>query len=1262
MDLSGLQYPPPTDHEAFERLTRRVFAERLSMPQLNGKTGQAQHGVDIVASGPDGFVAIQCKLKDQIALESELRLSEFRKEARAARDQFRPGLRWFILATTAPNDVKLQECARELTEEFRSDGIEVQFYGWDEMRIAIGESLELREDYLGESGISNLSTKVDRHHDVHTALLQEVLNRLPSAEKSASPHLKRALERTKVKFENGQVRAALEDLKALHEDEWAEASTENRFVILTQLGSAYWALGEREVAAPLFVEASSLLPDHKTGLANLAASLAVTDDPAGAIRAAKRLLELHPGTDNGLLALIQAQEQLDPMPHPLDPVPVALQRTEEAYLGAVQVFRNRNDDRWLTLAAEGVAAHPESDLLRRMSADAVLYRLAIENGVHGGAHSSTAPSWDEVTTACTELEREWNTHISQEPTNPDQALGQNLAQLLRALDRIDDALAVLARLGVDNERGAGLTTFRGMLLAAAGRGDEAIAALERRLDVPANRILSCHISADPTRVRQLLAEGDWTGASAEERMWRSILDVEAHARLDPAFDPIPQLTVAAAEHPDRLMPLVSICRAAKDEEVIEESVATIIRIAATSTPFSDILHAATWFRETDRLKEIVALLGGRVSTTIDSPGLHLLIFALLNLNERAVLKTLLERVPEPLASTAKFSEYRAYSAFNAGDMADARKQIEAFLTCEPHNLRARLLWVQVLMRQQDEDPITTWLLGPVEALEGTTEDRAQIGHLLASRGEFERAQRYTYRLARLNPDNKFAQERFLAVVLLNPVAPATPVIAPGTVFTLIDDKGTERQYRLDADADLPFDAMDLRPGSPLSVLGMGRGEGDEIRLPSQLASAPDKVFKVGKIVHAHAFYFNHMADLMPTRFDGPVMLHKFTVDPETGSGLDVVFDTVIASGNSAAQAIEQYQTSAVSIRLLALAMQRDVIECYDVITQIPAGLFIACNGQDPGAPAIIQDNARNGCLVDTLTAELIRRHGLLDIVTAILGKPAISQSTMDDFIQRCEHDRQLGSLRSGGKLGSANGRPILLQEHPMQRDMDAADRQAALAWIRANTQIVPATGTSGLAGKLKDHLPEEIRGAVIDDILAAAQATLPILSDDLGYRRMSQSFAGVHAVGLAAVLSAALDADMISHMEYVQKLSKLAEAHHHALPISARDIVQALDIDGKEPGRSTRALIAQLGGPGANLRIHLTVAAAALDSLWVTDEHRRHRLQLIFLVADRLLETSPSARSSFGEAVLRDPDSAVVLLKHYVTALVSRPGPASQTP
>ena len=31
-------------HAAFERLTRSVFAKRLSMPQLNGKIGQAQHG------------------------------------------------------------------------------------------------------------------------------------------------------------------------------------------------------------------------------------------------------------------------------------------------------------------------------------------------------------------------------------------------------------------------------------------------------------------------------------------------------------------------------------------------------------------------------------------------------------------------------------------------------------------------------------------------------------------------------------------------------------------------------------------------------------------------------------------------------------------------------------------------------------------------------------------------------------------------------------------------------------------------------------------------------------------------------------------------------------------------------------------------------------------------------------------------------------------------------------------------------------------
>jgi tetratricopeptide (TPR) repeat protein len=1254
MDLSGLQYPPPNDAPAFERLTRRVFARLLSMPQLNGRSGQEQHGADIFARDGDGFVVIQCKLKDELAAEPDLRLSKFCKDARDAREKFKPNLCRFILVTTAPNDAKLQECARELTAEFQSDAIEVQFYGWDEMRVAIGENVELREDYLGETGYSALSSKVDSHHDTTSGKLDELLRLARAPADLASPQLKRQLDRIKTKIENGRVRVALEDLQSLREMEWQDASTENRFVILTQLGSAHWELGDRDKAVPLFIEASTLLPDHKVGLANLAASYTVSGKPAAAIAAAKRLLEIDPDNGNGLLALIQAQEQLDPTPDPLDVVPIALRASEEAYLGAIQVLRNRSDDRWLTLAREGVERHPDSDLLQKVSADSVLHRLAREDGVHAGAHSKTAPTWDEVNVACSTLEQQWVKHIACDPSEVDASLAQNLAQLMRALDRIEDAVAVLERVGTDSEPAARVTTLRGMLLAASGRQEDALIALDARLDVLANRMLSAHLSTDPGRVRQLLADGDWSIATQDERMWRAILDTEARAKIEQDFDPLPQFRAVADEHPDRLMPIIALARAAPDGTVADDCASLIIAALSASTPFSDLLHAALWCHETNRLKEVVALLGGRVAPDIDSQGLHWLIQALLNLNERAVLKTLLERVSEPLASSTKFLEYRAYSAFNSGDMPQARTLITSFLARDPLNLRARMLWVQVMMRQQDGASIDAWLSTSVEQLAGSVEDRAQLGHLIASRGQFERGQRFAYRLARSNPDNKMAQERFLAVVLLNPVAPATPIVAPGAVFTIVDESGVEQVFRLEDEADLPTETMDLRPSSPLAEAAAGHAEGDEIRLASQLRSVPDKVFRVSKIVHARAYYFNHLGDVMPTRFPGPVMMHKFTIDPETGAGLDVILNTMTSNGDHVSEAIDAYNSSGASIRLLAHAIQRDGIDTYEALVQTPSAFFLACDGPETSATDILTRNNARGCLVDTLTAELVRRHGLLDIVTATLGRMVISQATLDDFIERSERDRQLGSLYKAGTLQRIDGKAVCIEEHAALRDISVEDRRGALAWVRANTRVVPAAGISGLAGHLHAELPDSVRGALIDDMLAAAQASLPILSDDQGYRRLSTALAGLEAVGLTAVLMVALEAGVIERPEYVEKLSRLAEAQHHALAIGALDIVVALTVDGGVLGRSTRALISQLGGQNADIKSHLVVAISALRHLWSAPEHRCNRLQLILLVADRLLEAFPTARTKFGAAVLRDPDAAVTLLEYYVTNLAAR--------
>src|SRR5262249_47073679 len=100
--------------------------------QLNGRTGQPQHGVDIFGyrnRDPRRLVGIQCK-----NLDSEITVEELETELEKAL-LFKPFLSEFILVTTAPRDERIQRRARELTEQFSTTEhpISVAVWGWEQV-------------------------------------------------------------------------------------------------------------------------------------------------------------------------------------------------------------------------------------------------------------------------------------------------------------------------------------------------------------------------------------------------------------------------------------------------------------------------------------------------------------------------------------------------------------------------------------------------------------------------------------------------------------------------------------------------------------------------------------------------------------------------------------------------------------------------------------------------------------------------------------------------------------------------------------------------------------------------------------------------------------------------------------------------------------------------------------------------------------------------------------------------------------------------
>ncbi len=152
-ELVHFEYPPPRSWEQFEELCADLFEAMWSDPGLvrNGRAGQAQHGVDIIAArGGISPVGLQCKKKSQWPVK-ELSVKEVMSEIEAA-EKFSPELKEFYILTTAASDAGLQKHIRILNDSRKKkDKFLVEVLFWPEIvrRVARFDQVARKHFALG---------------------------------------------------------------------------------------------------------------------------------------------------------------------------------------------------------------------------------------------------------------------------------------------------------------------------------------------------------------------------------------------------------------------------------------------------------------------------------------------------------------------------------------------------------------------------------------------------------------------------------------------------------------------------------------------------------------------------------------------------------------------------------------------------------------------------------------------------------------------------------------------------------------------------------------------------------------------------------------------------------------------------------------------------------------------------------------------------------------------------------------------------------
>lgn len=212
MSLPTKQYPPPGTWEEFESLCADLYELIWKDPgtERHGRQGQPQGGVDIYGR-PDGknYTGVQCKKKD-IWPAKKLTTDEIDEEVEKAKT-WKPGLKHFIMATTAPNDEKVQAHARTITEAHKKKKIfSVSVASWNEITRRLARYPELLRAYGYLPDLSHLSQQAS------TTIADETSKRVLQALSRAKISPQRSLAHD-VDQDSGLAEALERDLAARYD-------------------------------------------------------------------------------------------------------------------------------------------------------------------------------------------------------------------------------------------------------------------------------------------------------------------------------------------------------------------------------------------------------------------------------------------------------------------------------------------------------------------------------------------------------------------------------------------------------------------------------------------------------------------------------------------------------------------------------------------------------------------------------------------------------------------------------------------------------------------------------------------------------------------------------------------------------------------------------------------------------------------------------------------------------------------------------------
>lgn len=1224
----AVEIPKPRDWQAFQRNVVLLFRAELKDPnaQEYGRGGQAQGGIDVLGKrngDPNHYVGVQCRL-----IAKPLNEAKILADCRAAAE-LEPGLKEIIFATTAPNDTGATNAAITVERILRAEGhdLTVVIYGWGNLQTLIAVHPVAHAAFfpsivatsLPQPTATNLSSDADFAKQVAAQVVEQLrqtglappprdTGAAGSTDEDSALHARIDTFRDLFKDQK-QPRLAQKGLLELLENEALGGKPWARFRIETNLGSIALELGRESEGPARYEAAFAIRPDDPNAIANLALARTIQGRYEEAMNLARRALDTTPRADHALGYLLQAAARSSWQGDPQTLIPPDLVGSEHADLGLAEFLRCRNVPGWAERSLDLSRRHLDRDAFKRIRAIAVL-SLALETGgLTAGGRGPVA--FEELNAAADDLKAiaEQCLDIGFADQHELFAYLSNAGVLLRLAGRNAECETLLQRAlpKVPNE--PQLRRLLALAQVALGRRDEALTTLADDNDAE-NRLLRAEFAAlddpaaglarvlamDPTTLDPHLARVRW-GLIGELALktgdTETLKSAVAALREQEPTDVTADLLEVRGEQKAGL----------KEDAVHERLRAIAAALPADADMVTRFLFAEELFGQ-GLPEEAGMLLEGHADLSRRGPATTLYLQSLAAARRDDAFRKAIAATSPAVREDPKILWTAAAHAWNVGDLAAAYRSIDALLTQEPDNARARLLKIEILVRQDRSTKLFAELDKRIEDLPWTRlQDRFRVAALLGYFGFVERAAAFAYRLFLENRDKSQAWMTLSMLVLEEGRGEEdssrlwnAPVVAPDVAVDLHFDDGEKLFLVVEPDANLRrLDDESWEPDHPLVKELMGLAAG---------ASFTDPAGRKAKIVelrHKYVARLHYVMQRHESRFPEISGFRRISVDAERPGGLDELIAELKARHEWFEHEQEQYRNNPWPLGVLAHRLGVDTIEVAGSLESQGIALKVAI-GNEPerkAAARAVRDNARKGCVLDLLAFWTAWRLQALDAIAATCGPIHLTQSIMDRL--RARRAKIESSSKDGLRSASYEAGTLAIREVPpevVREWRDDVDR--AIAWADTNATICPLMAGQDLPPALREHLRAG-RSDIFDSLILAKQVGVLLVTDDLPTRAFSRLVGGGGGAWLHHVFGIALDQNSIDVDTFIRWSAHLVDARQNYISVSGPTLARALRLDaetGEAPGYLFKTLSKMIGGRGAEPRSHIVACLQCLRDLW----------------------------------------------------------------